>query len=317
MHTRLLVSAIVLCAMLWGIMAQMESQTAYAQMGCAAAYVVQPGDWLIAIARRFHTSVQEMIRLNPQIAWRIDYLYAGEILCVPPQPAPPPTPTPIIPLVQPLLSFEAEYTIPHSQEMTMTFQAPMTTLGLRRTWSLQANSAVSFITTTEQISSTINGTPAPALVAFQNDFGAAPNLTLYEIGAPNLLSSLRLKNAKPLALTDDCKALNLNEAYQVPADQPMSLTVWLQGVDGSRIPFPVTQVGNASAGTFANCEFVKDETAQSFLTFAILPSNSATGEYRAVIFLKPESGGPCDGCPIQFICAALGPWGEYVCTMVQ
>jgi LysM repeat protein len=316
MHTRLLVSTIVLGALLWGILAQVQVQTAHAQSGCAAAYVVQPGDWLIAIARRFHTTVREMVRLNPQIAWRIDYLYAGEILCVPAQPAPPP-PTPKLPLAQPILSFEAEYTIPKVQEMTMTFQAPMTTLGLRRTWSLQATGAVSFITTTEQISSTINGTPTPVLVAFQNDFGTAPNLTLYEIGSPNLLSSLRLNNAKPLAITDDCKPLNLNDAYQIPADQPMSLTVWLQGVDGSRFPFRVSQIGNASVASLSNCDFIKDAIQQSFMTFAIMPSASASGEYRAVTFLKPESGGPCDGCPMQFICGALGPWGEYICTMVQ
>lgn len=56
-------------------------------------YVVQPGDTLYSLATRFRTTVQAIMRANCLNRY---YLYAGEILYLPPLPAPTPTrkPTP-------------------------------------------------------------------------------------------------------------------------------------------------------------------------------------------------------------------------------
>ncbi|MCS7287325.1 MAG: LysM peptidoglycan-binding domain-containing protein [Anaerolineae bacterium] len=53
-------------------------------------YIVQPGDTLYSLAARFRTTVQAIMRAN---CLRRYYLYAGEILYLPPIPTPTPTPT--------------------------------------------------------------------------------------------------------------------------------------------------------------------------------------------------------------------------------
>lgn len=46
-------------------------------------YVVQPGDTLLAIARKFHTNLQILISYNPQIV-NPDIIYPGQIINLPP-----------------------------------------------------------------------------------------------------------------------------------------------------------------------------------------------------------------------------------------
>jgi len=48
----------------------------------AAVYVVQPGDWLVDIARRHNTTVQAILAVNPQLT-SPDVIYPGEILVLP------------------------------------------------------------------------------------------------------------------------------------------------------------------------------------------------------------------------------------------
>lgn len=48
----------------------------------SAVYVVQPGDWLSAIARRHNTTVQAILALNPQLA-NPDALQPGDTLVLP------------------------------------------------------------------------------------------------------------------------------------------------------------------------------------------------------------------------------------------
>ena len=64
-------------------------------------YVVQPGDTFSGIASSYGLSVQQLWAANPQI-WNINYIYAGQVIYIPPssglpiQPiAPAPTTTPV------------------------------------------------------------------------------------------------------------------------------------------------------------------------------------------------------------------------------
>lgn len=64
-------------------------------------YVVQPGDTFSSIASRYGLSVQQLWAANPQI-WNINYIYAGQVIYIPPsggsptQPiAPAPTTAPV------------------------------------------------------------------------------------------------------------------------------------------------------------------------------------------------------------------------------
>lgn len=58
-----------------------------------AVYIVQPGDTLSRIARRFNTTVAELQRLNPQIA-NINEIFVGQRITVPDTVTPTTTPTP-------------------------------------------------------------------------------------------------------------------------------------------------------------------------------------------------------------------------------
>lgn len=59
-------------------------------------YVVKPCETLFDIACMFHTTVEELLRLNPQIT-DPNCLFPGQVIHVPapPQPAPPPVPPPV------------------------------------------------------------------------------------------------------------------------------------------------------------------------------------------------------------------------------
>lgn len=73
-------------------------------------YVVQPGDTLLGIARRFGVELEDLRSENPMIRPPLrpdEVLYPGEIITVPvgppvpPPPVPPPPPTVIEYIVQP------------------------------------------------------------------------------------------------------------------------------------------------------------------------------------------------------------------------
>lgn len=59
-------------------------------------YVVQPGDTLASIARRFGTTVQAILAANPRIT-DPNLIFVGQVITIPvttPGPTPPPTPPP-------------------------------------------------------------------------------------------------------------------------------------------------------------------------------------------------------------------------------
>ncbi|MBI2914668.1 MAG: LysM peptidoglycan-binding domain-containing protein [Firmicutes bacterium] len=56
--------------------------------GCGGPYVVQPGDSLFAIASKFGTTVDGILRCNPQVV-NPSSIFAGQVFCVPNAPEPP------------------------------------------------------------------------------------------------------------------------------------------------------------------------------------------------------------------------------------
>lgn len=48
----------------------------------AAVYLVQPGDWLSAIASRYNTTVPAILAVNPQIT-DPDLIYPGQMIVIP------------------------------------------------------------------------------------------------------------------------------------------------------------------------------------------------------------------------------------------
>lgn len=59
-------------------------------------YVVQPGDTLFRIARRFGVTVQAILTINPEIR-DPNVIFVGQIINIPVTVTPPPTPPPVAP----------------------------------------------------------------------------------------------------------------------------------------------------------------------------------------------------------------------------
>ncbi|MBE3556047.1 MAG: SafA/ExsA family spore coat assembly protein [Firmicutes bacterium] len=73
--------------------AQEKDQTSGYRHPCnGIRYVIQPGDTLYAIAKRYGISLNRLIAANPQIA-DPNVIYPGEVICIPTSPAPPTPPT--------------------------------------------------------------------------------------------------------------------------------------------------------------------------------------------------------------------------------
>ena len=64
MRIRIIIFALVVNAMLWGALEYRPVGTALAQSGCAATYVVQPGDYLSTIAEKFNVTQDSIVSVN-------------------------------------------------------------------------------------------------------------------------------------------------------------------------------------------------------------------------------------------------------------
>ncbi len=56
----------------------------YAWGNCQNPYVVQRGDYLLAIAWRFNTTLGELLNYNPSLMYHPDLIFAGQVICLPP-----------------------------------------------------------------------------------------------------------------------------------------------------------------------------------------------------------------------------------------
>lgn len=309
MRSRILLLALVLNAILLGVWASIPEGTIQAQSGCPATYTVQPGDWLAAIARRYGTTLNELIRLNPHLYWRMNLIYVGEKLCIPAQQM----------STTGSLSLEVQYALQPSASMTMTLQAPMTSLGIRIPLALQARGGVAVITSTDEISSILSSQPTPVMFAIRNGSpgNVGPDFTLYEVGSSEILSALRLNRDLPLAVTPGCDGQSLTSAFGITATQSVTLTAWLEGKEGTRFPFQVSSIGVVPATSVSTCPYNQTPLKQNLLAFALLPGDSGQpGPPYRVLLHAYSTSGPCYGCDLRFICGAFGPLGQFICGFI-
>lgn len=310
MRHRTLLFALALTVVLWGAVLSIRSVPVLANSGCPATYIVQKGDWLAAIARRYNTTVYELVQLNPKLYWRPDVIYPGEKLCVPSN-APP--------VSNFSVQLEAEYTIARDPNtlITMTLNAPMNALGKRIELPLVEPDSETFIlgadiTSTNQISATLHGHPAPTILVMRNG-RFADDFTLFEVGSSAILSQLRPDPERALSLGSNCEARWLQDAFGTPVNEPMSLTAWLESDTGERFPYRITRVGMAPTATDPNCFFMQgNPPAIERLGFALIPSNGKA--YRIVLYAY-DVRGPCVRCIVRYVCRSFGRHGRYVCSL--
>lgn len=86
-------SAILVFLLLLAALTIIYPAPAQAHSNCQNTYVVQRGDHLLQIARKLGISFNELMSLNPQLWYNPNFIYPGQVLCVP-NAAPPPPPPP-------------------------------------------------------------------------------------------------------------------------------------------------------------------------------------------------------------------------------
>lgn len=305
MQKRVLFLAMVITLVLWSSLSFVSLPTAHATGGCGYFYTVRPGDWLAAIARRNNTTVHELIRLNPWLWGRIDWIYPGQVLCVSAQLLVPPTSIPA-------LTLEAEYPLGYRADAEVALQVPLPSYQ-RTTVQLEATQPVSF-TGKDSLATMIAGQPMPLVFAVRNgdlDFPAS-DITLYTIGTPSFFESVRLDSTKDLDIDPGCVGTPLDTAFGMEAPQSMLMTVQIESQEKT-LPIHVSKVGVVPPDQLANCEFMKGSN-RGLLSFALLPKGTGNPpDGQLMMHAYDPQGGPFDWSNYYAACEWARQQGYYWC----
>ncbi len=305
MRYRILLLAIVVNALLWSALAFQPTRVADAHAGCATTYVVRYGDWLAAIARRYGTTVSQLLALNPQLYWRMNVIYPGEVICISQsgqsQQQQQNQQQQNLRVSTRNVSLEASFQITVSSEMSITLQAPMETQGKRKVLALRDTDGVTFIARGEDISPTLALEPPPKLIGIRTGANAL-DFTLIEVGTPEILSAMRWNDEPPMNLAEGCGALPVVDVMGSSEAQTLGFVLWVEGADGKRFPFPIANVGRVSQSQVMQCY-----GNQINFAFALFPSSSTQGEpYHLVLRAVPKETGPNYGDDLRYLCYVLG-----------
>ena len=298
-HFRLVLLTLVLNAILWGALPLERAPIAAAQGTCPAVHVVQPGEWLALIARRYGTTVAELIRLNPWLAWNPNLVFVGSRLCIP------------APLEHSLVTLEAEYQyIPIPDDKIFELHTTTWQFGKRVVLPLQTIDGVEFVTETTKLAPILDENPPPVLVALSNEVLPNPQTyTLYEVyqgSGPKILPTLQISTTRAITIAPGFSGATLLETLQVGNATAVTATLWLEAADGVQMPFAITRLGMIPSNKIG---VLKDDER---LALFLLPATTGEpGEYRLKARLSENGIGP-DGSQIRWgLYYNYGGWGYY------
>ncbi len=250
--------------------------------GCAPSYVVRRGDTLAQIARRFHTSVGELARLNQDQIKNINLIIVGQVLCLP-QSAPGGQSKAVI---------EARYQYtPTIDEAEWSLSARGGFIGMREEFPFQLDNPIDTYSTTEDLSALFSAPPAPLVVGVRND--DVPNgYTLVTVGQEQILNTLHFSGTVPLA-TECLIPPTAQEALATPDVQSVDVTFALDAASGDVYPFQITQVQALRDVALLKQCFTGSGKEPAF---ALFPARTGRpGEYRIAILLTQQGFGPPGG----------------------
>ena len=276
---RSLLPALALLVLLIGA-APGAASTQAGQATCAQTYSVVRGDTLSTIARRFGTTVAELVRLN-NIANR-NLIRVNQVLCL--AAGPPPTPTP--PVRTGAVAVEA------------TFAA--ITGDAVNTWQLEprAGTRVSFPLTSGRAGVETIGASADILqaaaanrpvVLWVNKAPGETGYTLVSVGADEPLVPLRLNRAGqagPLVPAGQrvCRADAgfVADVLGAPGTALESLNLWLEAPNGLRYPLTIDCIAHEAspadaAQFYANPVLALIADGQGAYVVRVILSSSLTG----------------------------------------
>jgi LysM repeat protein len=307
----LLLPALALLVLLIGAAPGLASTPA-GQATCAQTYTVVRGDTLSTIARRFGTTVAELVRLN-NIANR-NLIRVNQVLCV--AASPPPTPLPTPPAPAGAVAVEATFAI------TVTVDAV-------KMWQLEprAGTRVSFPLTSGRAGVETIGASADILqaaaanrpvVLWVNKAPGETGYTLVSVGADEPLVPLRLKragHAGPLVPPGQrvCRtdASFVDDVLGAPGTALESLNLWLEAPNGLRYPLTIDCIAHEAspadaAQFYANPVLALIADGQGAYVARVILSNSVTGPpgLNNEQFCKDNAGN--DNWPYPWLLAMAG-----------
>jgi LysM repeat protein len=274
---------------------------------CPITYTVRRGDTLSSIAVRARTSVWRLARLNG--IWNVNYIYVGQVLCLPRSITPPPSDTPISPDIPSLSSFDlvAEYKYNENAESG----ADEWTLGkdgiagLRLSYFLTSGDAIeSFSSPGEVRTESVSRASPPMLWVARSNVEEPYTYTLVAIGDPQPLLDLQLGFTR--TITQIFKNLPTDEEIEenlrfgdpppdsrepvealVGADgnvESVGLRLELVGTDRLFIPVSIKAIDFHKIITTASLRY-------NFPGFALHPtSHPEVDGYQTLIVLNDDSG---------------------------
>ncbi|MFQ5612443.1 MAG: LysM peptidoglycan-binding domain-containing protein [Anaerolineae bacterium] len=257
--------------------------TAQAQGGCPATYTVQYGDTLFSIARRFNTTVFELMALNRGRIWNPNFIFARSTICVP------------VPPTRSQVAVEATYQYtPNEGEIGWTLTSRGGFVGKRVVYPLRPVEPVDTVEDPLQITAEITRSGAaglpPLLVGMRNSADES-TYTLVTVGGEAVLSSWRISGTVPVR-SECLAARRVKDALGDERTNQVEVTLWLEAEGGLRYPFSVTRVDSLpDVSLFETCYTGpgKDEN----MAFALFPARiGRADEHRILMRLSQDGFGP-------------------------
>lgn len=238
--------------------------------GCQDTYTVRRGDTLIALARRFDTSVQMLAQLNG--ICNPNLIYAGQVLCVPAPVPPELTPGTVV--------IEVVYSYAPLPDLEGWALEPLA--GTRLEFPLAAvEDAVASEETPSQLRTSVpDDAPVRLWISRPEN---APSYVLVVVEEDQPFADMALQRPEGIVPIEQLDLLEEEQELQ----QVQEITFWLEAADGERYPL--------SIGAASYMAAVEDAKSRQSRVFLVLLSDGQ-GAYK-VRFVLPEQvfGPPGEG----------------------
>jgi LysM repeat protein len=269
---------------------------AYAQATCSETYTVQRGDYLYAIARRFNTTVGELLRLNPSLQANPNLIVPGQVLCLPAA-----SDGTAASQSKVVIELTYHYT-PDPVEEDAQLEGPGGVIGKRLVYPLASADAMDVITETTQMQRVLQASPLPLFIVVR-DSVSATTYQLVAIGQQTVLDPLRISETGALSITAGCAPTPLNQALGLDS---ASGTLLLEAGNGTFYPFAITSLN-----------FMPDQAAANQcyngtrIALALFPGPpGGGGPYRLSALLMGNAWGPPSWTKVQR-CSRWAGYGRY------
>lgn len=276
-HWTLLAVALALNVVLLVGLAFTTAPTASA--ACPATYVVRPGDWLSRIALRYNTTLYALLQLNPNLWYNPNFIYPGQVLCVPAQ----------APARNNQVAIEFDYTYAPTLGDQDWNLARGAVIRRRAVYPLENSpQAIATVSETTRISTTVGGSLQPLLLGVRTAQDKA-EYVLVAVDTPDPITSLTISPtlaAQAAVFKNKCSPAPLTDLVEPGTTAGGALS--LESGSGTGYVFKILGVSFVKSADLASCY---GPDAGKPVAFGIYPG-SDKAHYRLQIVLTRQGYGP-------------------------